>query len=360
MRVTVIGGTGNVGSATVARLARDGHDVVAAARRLPRASRMGVLASWRRVDVTAPSAPEDLAALLRGSEVCVYAAWALQPMRRTQYQEHVGLQGLARTVDACRSEGVRHLVALSSTGAYSPGRDGSLVDESHPVKGNPACAYSRQKAAMEDVIAKAVNDVGRPAQSDPLLISWPRPTLVAQPAAAGSLGRIGVAPILPRRLLPHLPVMPLGRSAQLQVVHAEDVADAIARIIDTRLPGPVNLAAPDVLGPREIAAPLGGRPLLLPGKLLLHMTDALWTAHLWPLEGGWLHMAVEVPLIDTRRAERELGWQARHSGADTWRELVEAMASGLGGDTPATRPRSLLDDALRLVTAGPVTRRTRT
>ena len=357
MRVTVIGGTGNVGSATVTRLARDGHEVVAAARRLPRSRRKGALAMWRHLDVTASSAPEDLTALLRGSDVCVYAAWALQPMRRTDYQERVGVGGLSRTVEACRAAGVRHLVALSSTGAYSPGRDGRRVDESHPVRGNPACAYSRQKAAMEDVIAEAVKDGGR---TDGLLISWPRPTLVAQPAAAGSLGRIGVAPILPRRLLPHLPVMPLGRNPQLQVVHADDVADAIARIIEAPLPGPVNLAAPDILGPREIAAPLGGRPLRVPGRLLLRLTDALWAAHLWPLEGGWLHMAVDVPLIDTGRAERELGWRAQHSGADTWRELVEAMANGLGGDTPATRRRSLLDDALRLVTAGPVTRRTRT
>jgi nucleoside-diphosphate-sugar epimerase len=318
---------------------------------------MGTLATWRRVDVTASSAPEDLVALLRGSDVCVYAAWAIQPMRRTDYQERVGVHGLVRTVEACRSAGVGHLVALSSTGAYSPGRNDRMVDETHPVSGNRLCAYSRQKAAMEDVIAKAVNDGGRTSR---LVISWPRPTLVAQAAAAGSLGRVGVAPILPRRLLPHLPVMPLGRNAQLQVVHADDVADAIARIIEVRLPGPVNLAAPDVLGPREIAAPLGGRPLRLPGKLLLRLTDALWAAHLWPLEGGWLHMAVEVPLIDTGRAQRELGWQARHSGADTWRELVEAMATGLGGDTPATRPRSVLDDAVRLVTSGPVTRRSRT
>ncbi|HEY9497337.1 MAG TPA: NAD-dependent epimerase/dehydratase family protein [Intrasporangium sp.] len=357
MRVTVIGGTGNVGSATVARLARDGHDVIAAARRLPHPDRIATPATWSRVDVTAPSAAEDLAQLLRGADTCVYAAWAIQPMRRTDYQEQVGVRGLTRTLAACTGAGVRQLVVLSSTGAYTPGRDGHLVDESHAVTGNPVCAYSRQKAATEAVIAAALGD---PHVSDQLVISWPRPTLVAQRSAAGALGRVGVPPIMPRRLLTHLPVMPLGRNPQLQVVHADDVADAIARIIETRLPGPVNLAAPDVLGPREIAAPLGGRPLRLPGKLLLRVTDALWAAHLSPLEGGWLHMATEVPLVDSGRAQRELGWRARHSGADAWRELVEAMARGDGGDTPATRRRSVLDDVLRLVTSGPVTRRTRT
>jgi len=43
-------------------------------------------------------------------------------------------------------------------------------------------------------------------------------------------------------------------------------------------------------------------------------------------------MSTEVPLVDSGRAQRELGWRARHSGAD----------------------------ALRIVTSGPVTRRTRT
>lgn len=357
MRISVIGGTGNIGTATVARLAADGHDVTGAARRLPRPGRMTTAATWRRVDVTSQSATEDLAALLEGSEACVFAAWAIQPMRRTDYQERVGVRGLEQTIAACRAAGVRHLVALSSTGAYAPGRTGRPVDESHPVTGNPLCAYSRQKAAAETVLAGAARD---PAVAEQLVISWPRPSLVAQGKAAGSLGRVGVAPLMPRAVLPHLPVMPVGRNAELQVVHAEDVADAIARIIETRSPGPFNLSAPDVLGPREIAEPLGGRPLRLPSALLLRVTDALWAAHLWPLDAGWLRMAAEVPLVDTGRAERELGWRARHTGADAWRELVDAMARGLGGDTPATRPRSVRDDALRLVTSGPVTRRTRT
>ena len=68
MRVTVIGGTGNIGSATVARLARDGHDVTAAARRLPRPNRIATSVTWSRVDVTAPSAAQDLAQLLRGAD----------------------------------------------------------------------------------------------------------------------------------------------------------------------------------------------------------------------------------------------------------------------------------------------------
>jgi nucleoside-diphosphate-sugar epimerase len=355
MRVTVIGGTGNIGSATVARLASEGHEVTAAARRLPRPGRMTTAATWRRIDVTAASASEDLTDLLRGADACVYAAWAIQPMRRTDYQEQVGVGGLSRTIAACRAAGVRHLVALSSSGAYAPGREQSPVDESHPVTGNPVCTYSRQKAAAEAVLAGATSEL-----SDRLVISWPRPTLVAQGVAAGALGRVGVSPLLPRRLLPHLPFMPIGRDAQLQVVHADDVARAVTRILETRLPGPVNLAAPDVLGSREITAPLGGRPFRLPSPLLLRVTDAVWAAHLWPLEGGWLRMAAQVPLIDTGRARRELGWQPRHTGADAWRELVDAMAHGKGGETPATRRRSLWDDALHLLISGPVTRRKRT
>lgn len=119
MRVTVIGGTGNNGTATVARLVSDGHDVTTVARRLPRPDRLSSSATWRRHGLTTAS-DSDLKDLLRGADACVYAAWAIQPMRRRDYQERVGVEGLSRTIDACRAVGVRHLVALSSSGAYAP------------------------------------------------------------------------------------------------------------------------------------------------------------------------------------------------------------------------------------------------
>lgn len=192
MRIAVIGGTGNIGTATVRSLSSGGHEVVSGSRRAPASTPDGVV--WRHVDVAGPAAPEQLATVVRGAHTCVLAAWAIQPMRDPEYQTRVGVGGLERTLRACAAAGVRHVIVMSSTGAYAPVRDRRPVDESHPVTGNPSCGYSLQKAATEVVLTKATDDEhfgGR------MLISWLRPTLVGQRIAAGALGRVGVSPASP-------------------------------------------------------------------------------------------------------------------------------------------------------------------
>lgn len=146
----------------------------------------------------------------------------------------------------------------------------------------------------------------------------------------------------------------------LQVVHADDVAHAVSRLVTSPVPGPFNLAAADVLGPPEVAAPLGGRALRLPQAAVIRAAEVAWEARLWPLDPGWLRMAAEVPLVVCDRARTELGWRPRMSAAETWRELVEGMAAGAGGPTPALRRRTVRDDLVQLLRGGPVTRRRRT
>jgi hypothetical protein len=45
-------------------------------------------------------------------------------------------------------------------------------------------------------------------------------------------------------------------------------------------------------------------------------------------------MALQVPLMDTARAERELGWRPRRTSEQALLELLEGMADGADHDTP--------------------------
>jgi hypothetical protein len=45
-------------------------------------------------------------------------------------------------------------------------------------------------------------------------------------------------------------------------------------------------------------------------------------------------MALAVPLMDTRRAREELGWQPQRSAEDAFLELLDGMREGAGTDTP--------------------------
>lgn len=348
MRIVVTGASGNIGSALLRRLAGAGHEVVGVARRLPGSGELAGAADWVRLDLSTPAGAAGLGRTLRGATACVHLAWALQPMHQAAYQRRVNLGGSAAALGASLDAGVRQFVAASSIGAYAPRRGAGPVDESYPVTGNPKCEYSRQKAVLEGLIADM-----EPAARGRMALSSVRPALVGQRAAGSAFSRIGVSGLVPSRVLTSLGVVPLARGTRLQVVHADDVAEAIARILEQGATGPFNLVAEPVLGRRQIAEAMGARPVPVPERLIEGVTRALWHTRLQPLDPGWLNMAHRVPLVSSQRARDVLGWAPSRSAQQTWEELVTAMRDRAAGPSPALRERTARDDAARLLREGP-------
>lgn len=115
-RVVVLGATGSLGRAVVAKLTAAGHDVVVASRR-----------GATKIDVTTG---EGLAAALSGADVVVEATNAQDAAR------DVLVGGTARVLAAARDAGVKHFVGISIVG----------IDDA-PIP------YYRTKVEQEQVIA---------------------------------------------------------------------------------------------------------------------------------------------------------------------------------------------------------------
>jgi hypothetical protein len=72
----------------------------------------------------------------------------------------------------------------------------------------------------------------------------------------------------------------------------------------------------------------------LPARLLRAGAATSYALRLTPTEPGWLDMGLSVPLMDTGRARRELGWVPQHAATDTLAELLAGMRAGSDLDTP--------------------------
>jgi UDP-glucose 4-epimerase len=352
MRIVVTGASGNVGSALLRRLGQGGqHEIVGVVRRPPEDVGAYPAVDWVTADLSRADSDATLRAAFTGADAVVHLVWAFQPTHREDYLAEVGVGGTRRVIAAVMDAGVPHLVHMSSVGAYSPRRDDRLVDEGWPTQGVPTSVYSRHKAAAERLLDRLETE------APDLLVSRMRPGIVGQGSAGSALLRYALPALLPATLLDHLPLLPLDRSLTIPMVHADDVADALARVVEARVPGPFNLAAEPAVTAEAIARVLDARLVHVPASVVRSAVSLSWHARLQPLDAGWIDLAYSVPLMDTTRAASELGWQPTMDAVAVLTETVAGMRAGSADQTPLLRPRSVPAAVRHFLRSGPVTRR---
>ncbi len=157
MRVLVTGAYGLIGSAVLARLHRDGHELVGAGRSLAEARRRFPYARWIEADFARLTAADAWRPLLSGIDAVVNCVGVLQDGARDDMQA-VQVAGTGALFDACVQAGVRRVIHVSAIGASGEG----------PTK------FSRTKAQADAHLAS-------------LDLDWVilRPGLVLGPAAYG-------------------------------------------------------------------------------------------------------------------------------------------------------------------------------
>jgi nucleoside-diphosphate-sugar epimerase len=354
MRIVVTGASGNVGSALLRRLAAAGqHEVVGIARRPPEDVAPFDAATWVGVDLSNDDDVESLRDALTGADAVVHLAWGFQPSHREDRLAALGVGGTRRVIEAVVAAGVPHLVHMSSVGAYSPKRDDTPVDETWPTQGVPTSMYSRHKAAAERLLDQLESD------APDVVVTRMRPGIVGQRSAGSALLRYGLPGLVPAAVLGHVPVLPLDPRLTVPMVHADDLADAIVRVLESRAPGAFNVAAPPAVTAHSIADVLGARLVPVPFAVVRAAASLSWHARLQQVDPGWLDLGYAVPLLDTTRATTELGWTPAHDGLSVLAETVEGMQDGAAGRSPVLRPRSVTAALGSFLRRGPVSSRPR-
>jgi uncharacterized protein YbjT (DUF2867 family) len=288
LRVLLTGATGLIGSAVLARLQKEGHEVVAVARELG-ATR------WLALDMAKAARAEDWVAHLAGIDAAVNCAGVLQDGPRDS-TAGVHVAGAAALFAACEQAGVRRVIHVSAIG----------------VDRDAATAFGRTKLAGDrDLMARDLDWV--------IL----RPSVVVGRAAYGGSALL--------RGLAALPVVPqLPDAGALQIVQLDDLVETIVHFL--RPDAPVRVAL-EVVGPERLSVSdavlayrrwLGwdGAPVVrLPGWLARALSG------LGDLAGllGW-----RAPIRTT--ALRELARGAVGDGS-TWRRITgiepQALAQAL-------------------------------
>jgi nucleoside-diphosphate-sugar epimerase len=276
--LAITGATGFLGGYLVDNLLARGAHVVAVVRNPDKARPLAARGvEVRRADL---SEPDALAQAFQGSDAVVSNA-GLVAFTKPAETERTNVQGTQNVFEAIARAGVRRAICVSSTAAYP--RSVFRLDERTPLRmgrrKGMLDAYAESKAAAERIAWEL-------SEKHSIALTSVRPCGITGPDD----------PLLVRALetLFKLPIAPFPVLTQIGVVHAADVAEAVA----------LALEHPE----RSV-----GKAYNLQGT-----NASLWQlGNAWKRAGGrapWLRIPVPVPYalrFDDRRAREELGFQPR-------------------------------------------------
>ena len=220
MRVLVTGAYGFIGSPLTARLLAEGHEIVGVGRSIAKASRQ--LPGVRRIalDIAKAKRAEDWLPHLADVDAVVNCAGALQDGARDDIRA-VHVDGTIALFVACEKAGVRRVIHISAIG----------IDRETPTK------FSETKLVADNDLQKR--------DLDWIIL---RPSVVYGRNAYGGSALLRAAAALPG----FVPVFP--GTAELQVVHLDDVAETVAFFLKKDAPNrmTLELAGPERLSFSEI------------------------------------------------------------------------------------------------------------
>ncbi|HSR51907.1 MAG TPA: 1-acyl-sn-glycerol-3-phosphate acyltransferase [Acidobacteriota bacterium] len=274
--------------------------------------RQGQSAVLRR----APEAQAELARLRPASlivapELSSSLDWSPQP------QEAVGLaEGAAQL-------GLRRLILLSSTLIYPPSHHHpGYVDESYKTA-RPAPGPARRWADYEERLRAAADSPKAPA--------------LCVLRTAPLLGPAGQGPF--RHLVDSgLPITPLGYDPTLQILHEDDLVQAVLAALETSPEGVFNVVPSQAIPVRQALQLAGSRRLPLPVSLqrpLRRLLSPLGAA----AHPGWIEYLRHSFTASGLQASRQLGFEARYTSAQAVLARTGGKPRHGSSDGPVSPPR---------------------
>lgn len=258
-------------------------------------------------------AGRELDSMLRGCDTVVHLAAVTDPIVDDALMARVNVDGTRRVLDAAAAVGVRRVVRVSTAAVYGAWATNPVpLTEDAPLRPNPGFGPAVHAAEVE----RLLHEWGL-AHPD---------AMVTVLRAAPVLGA-GAEHLWARLLAGWRRPRVRGEGAPVQVVHVDDLVDALVRTVTADHPGVFDVAAAGWLGADE------ARTLLARGSLPAAPLDVVrrvlartWRSGIADVPPAVLPYLVQPWVIATDRLE-SIGWTPRHTNEETLLETHDALGA---------------------------------
>ncbi len=304
-KIILTGMAGRMGQLVAKRLHRLGTYQVIGIDRRPRPNLPKDI-KYYQVDLRSRRARD----IFRAGDVEAFIHLGLMhDLRRSRHEHHSwNVVGTMRLLENCNDFKVRKVIFLSSANVYGPRSDNpQFLTEEAPL------LASQDFPAIRDLIEADMQATSFFWRSRGRDIE----TVVLRPVHI--LGRVRNAASNYLRLK-RVPVL-TGFDPMVQVIHEEDVADAIVKSLLPGVHGVLNLAGPGEVPLSVLIKELGKPMLSIPGSLFEPMVKVMWRLKLTSFPMPELSHIRYICMVDGKRAGQSLGFRPQYSIKETVRAV---------------------------------------
>jgi UDP-glucose 4-epimerase len=239
-------------------------------------------------------------------DALVHLAFILNPLHDEQRMYSIDVNGTENVLNAAKAAGTPHVLVASSTTAYGAWPDNPVpLAEDDPVRGMPNYAYARDKTEIDRLSQLWA------AQNPDRLMTIFRPCIVFGPNVNNYL----------IRAWERAPFVPLidGVDAELQLVHEDDLVEAIAGLAIGRKAGIFNITGDGTVRFSEIASLIDVKTRRVPLRFYRRLTEVMWKLRIPRVEapGGQVDFSHYSWVASNEKIKAELGWEPRHTSRAT-------------------------------------------
>jgi nucleoside-diphosphate-sugar epimerase len=308
MKIAVTGGSGQLGTLVLRRLAADPHitEIISLDLRPPR------VASAKLKHVIADVRDGGIERHFENCDAVIHLAFVVMTAPARKVFDDINVGGSRNVFEAAARAGVPRIIYASSIAAYGVVMGHPIpITEEMPRIHQPTFAYSATKYEVEAFLDEFER------RHPKIAVARMRPSILIGANMDHHLGDT-----LRRGFLVHLGPTPLP------IVWDEDVADAFVLALKNNAHGAFNLSADELLPAKDLAAEGGLRAISLPPRLL---KVAARLAHSFGRLGfgrnsdpAWVDNQGVPMIVSSEKARRELGWHPKYPrAADVIRRYTE-------------------------------------
>jgi UDP-glucose 4-epimerase len=312
MRYLITGGSGYIGGRLAAILAeRDDTELVLNVDVRPPASG-APRTEYVEADVRDG---ERIRRLLNEREIdcLVHLAFLLNPIHDEARMYDIDVNGTQAVLKAASEAGTEHVVVTSSAIAYGAWPDNPVpIAEDWPVRGMPDFSYARDKAEADRVAQLWA------AEHPDRVMTIVRPCIVFGPSVDNFISHVWTkAPF---------GVLVDGADSEVQLVHEDDVVEALRSLIDAKADGAFNVAGDGTLSYRESIEMAGQRVREMSLASAYRLYRVLWALRVPGVEApaGLVKTARYPWIVSNEKLKAETGWQPAHTTRETFELTMRA------------------------------------